>query len=115
LLTGQPDPLVEPMQPISAPYSAIDLDSTHPPSPPTTLTTSEGVDEQNLDLDIQLEDEEITHGFGQAATDAHTGRRRGDIDRSLDDAQADDPFFDKPEPGLRGFSDSLITSEDYEE
>ncbi|MEM1156169.1 MAG: hypothetical protein AAGI44_18700 [Pseudomonadota bacterium] len=115
LSTGQPDPLVEPTQPISVSHSAIDLDSTHPPSPPTTLTTSEGVVEESPDLEIQLEEEEITHGFGQAATDTHTGRRRADIDRSLDETQADDPFFDKPEPGLRGFSDSLITSEDYEE
>ncbi|MEM8562154.1 MAG: hypothetical protein AAGF57_07955 [Pseudomonadota bacterium] len=105
---------VDPLR-LAPAHSGVDLDSTLVPSPPSTLTTSDSIGEQNLDLEIHPEEHEMQQEFGQDGQGVWSGRRRSDKDSSVDDSQADDPFLAAPEPGLRGFSDSLITSEDYEE
>lgn len=84
-------------------HPAIDMDSTHTPSPPPVLTTSNVV----LPEDANVDDGEVEHGFGQA------GGRRWSEQKPAAAAFSDRrPQNDMPVEGSK-FSNSLMTSDDY--
>ncbi len=95
--SGRPDP---------AARSAIDMDGTHFASPPPVLTTSNA----DLPADFEFGVEEIGHGFGQSATD----KRQPVQPRPFGDSIFNDRIFTDGEPDEGGFSNSLITSDDFD-
>jgi hypothetical protein len=86
--------------------SAVDMDGTHFSSPPPGLTTSDM--EPGTEFGFGVND--IRHGFGQAATEQRPFSRPIPF--------SDDVFGDgtlaEDEPGRGRFSDSLMTSDDYD-
>jgi hypothetical protein len=102
----RPVPPLEPARPDSSGWSAIDMDATHLPSPPPGLTTSE----LDLGVDIGFGVEEIRHGFGQAASEQRQRARQ----RPFSDGIFNDDVVSGEAPEQGGFSNSLITSENYD-
>lgn len=105
-LEDKPAPEEESVRPIAAVHPGVDMDSTHLPTPPPVLATSDATLPTELGID---ENESVEHGFGQAASDRYRQDRppAGGLfsERFSDPGSADEPAF----------SDSLITSNDYDD
>ena len=87
--------------------SAIDLDdASRSAYPQAGLTTAD----PGSIAHFRFESEVVDHGFGQAATD----RRQPVVSRRSGDSSFDDRLLTEAEPGSGGFSNSLLTSEDYD-
>ena len=86
--------------------SAVDMDGTHFSSPPPGLTTSD----IDLGADAVFGVDDIRHGFGQAAAEQRPFSRS----IAFDDDVFDDDALPGDEPGKARFSDSLMTSDDYD-
>lgn len=99
-------PPAEPVRPQGSEQSAIDMDGTHLASPPAALATAGA----ELAAEIGFEVQEIRHGFGQAAIEQHRASRQ----RPFGDSIFTDGTFPEAEPAGGGFSDSLITSDNYD-
>jgi hypothetical protein len=87
--------------------SAVDMDGSHFASPPPVLTTSN----TDLPADFGFEMEEIGHGFGQSATEQ---QRQAPRSRPFEDSIFNSGIFTEGEPEEGGFSDTLITSDNYD-
>ena len=103
----------ESARPPPAAHPTIDMDGTHLPSPPPVLTTADSV----LPADLRIGEEEVEHGFGQAATDPGRGRHKDLHKAQLE--PTDDIFNDRiiseETSDERKFSNALITSNDYDD
>ena len=86
--------------------SAVDMDGTHFSSPPPGLTTSD----IDLGANAVFGVDDIRHGFGQAAAEQRPFSRS----IAFDDDVFDDDALPGDEPGKARFSDSLMTSDDYD-
>jgi len=83
--------------------SAIDLDATHIASPPVGLNTAGW----ELPGEIDIAPEDVPHGFGRPAQEPRA--------RSFTEDRFGERRSDKRDASERdGFSDSLITSDDYD-
>jgi hypothetical protein len=98
------EPLPESARPAPVAHPTIDMDGTHMPSPPPVLTTSDAV----LPADLGIDGEEVEHGFGQAASD------KSAIERKLTDSFFGEPTRKPESTDEDKFSNSLITSDDYD-
>jgi hypothetical protein len=97
------EPSPETARPAPVAHPAIDMDGTHMPSLPPVLTTSDSV----LPTRLRIDDEEVEHGFGQAASD------KAMAERKLTDSFSGERILRSETPDECHFSNSLITSDDY--
>tara|TARA_R110001592_G_scaffold337300_1_gene623777 strand:+ start:403207 stop:404910 length:1704 start_codon:yes stop_codon:yes gene_type:complete len=96
---GEPLPQID--RPVAVAHPGIDMDATHVPSPPPTLTTAD----IELPVDTGINDEKVEHGFGQAGSD----RRRAGA-QPVNSLFSERVSADKA-PGEGNFSNSLMTSD----
>lgn len=103
-------------RPLARPDSAIDLDGAYPASPPSGLTTRGA----KLPGELLLE-EEVSHSFGQAAPGNAEGvspvaaeSRPSPEERPFSDSIFNNRIFTEGAPDDKKFSDSLMTSDDYD-
>lgn len=95
----------ESARPVPAAHPTIDMDGTHLPSRPPVHTTSDPV----LPGDLRIDREEVEHGFGQA------GRGQQKAQREPGDSFFNDRILTEETSDESNFSDSLITSHDYDD
>jgi len=100
-------------RPVPAAHPTVDMDGTHLPSPAPVLTTSDPL----LPGDLRVDQEAVEHGFGQAAGDPGRGQHkdqhkaeRKPIERLFNERMLTEETADES-----SFSNSLITSHDYDD
>ena len=103
----------ESARPVPASHPTIDMDSTYLASPPPVLTTSDPV----LPVDVSIDEEEVEHGFGQAGTDVGRGQYKDlrKAKREPNDSFFNDRILSKEAADESTFSNSLITSNDFDD